>query len=125
MGPGLRREDAKWFAVPRDPHPISSPALSAGVTGITGYHTDIACAILKRTLRHMSDERGETIDLVYIGRALQRLKTEVASLRDEMKVLIAILLRHEETLIRGLEQMRVMVAQNARILDGLRAGDRR
>jgi len=27
-----------------------------------------------------------------------------------MKVLIAILLRHEETLIRGLEQMRVMVA---------------
>ena len=58
----------------------------------------------------MSDERGETIDLAYIGRALQRLITEVASVRGEMKVLIAILLRHEETLIRGLEQMRVMVA---------------
>jgi len=35
MGPGFRREDAKWFAAPRDPHPISLHALLAGVTGIT------------------------------------------------------------------------------------------
>ncbi len=67
----------------------------------------------------MSDERGETIDLAYIGRALQRLTSEVASLRDDMRVLTAIVLRHEETLIRVLEQMTAMVAQNARIVDRL------
>jgi hypothetical protein len=69
----------------------------------------------------MSDERGETVDLAYIGRALQRLTTEVASLRDDMRVLTAIVLRHAETLIRMLEQMQAMVAQNARIVDRLRS----
>jgi hypothetical protein len=63
----------------------------------------------------------ERIDLAYIGRALQRLTTEVASLHDDMKVLTAIVLRHEETLIRVLEQITAMVAQNGRIVDRLRA----
>jgi hypothetical protein len=63
----------------------------------------------------MSGERGEIVDLAYIGRALQRLTSEVASLRDDMRVLTAIVLRHEETLIRILEQLTAMVAQNARI----------
>lgn len=61
------------------------------------------------------------VDLAYIDRALRRLTTEVASLRDDMKVLTAIVLRHEETLIRVLEQITMMVAQNARIADRLRA----
>lgn len=69
----------------------------------------------------MSGERNETVDLAYIGRALQRLTTEVASLRDDMKLLPAIVLRHEETLIRVLEQITMMVAQNARVVDRLRA----
>lgn len=69
----------------------------------------------------MSGERGETVDLAYIGRALQRLTTEVASLRDDMGVLTAIVLRHEETLIRMLEQITAMVAQNRRIVDRLGA----
>ena len=69
----------------------------------------------------MSEERGETVDLAYVGRALQRLTTEVASLRDDMRVLTTIVLRHEETLIRVLEQITTMVAQNARIVDRLRA----
>ena len=38
----------------------------------------------------MSDKR---IDLAYIGRALQRLSDEVASLRDDMQVLTAIVQR--------------------------------
>ncbi len=67
----------------------------------------------------MSGERGETVDLAYIGRALQRLTTEVASLRDDMGVLTAIVLRHEETLLRMLEQITAMVAQNCRIVDRL------
>jgi len=73
----------------------------------------------------MSEERGEIIDLAYIGRALHRLTSEVASLRDNMKVLTAIVLRREETLIRILEQVTAMVAQNARIVDRLGAVDDR
>ncbi len=46
-------------------------------------------------------------------------------MRDDIKVLTAIVLRHEETLIRVLEQMTAMVAQNARIVDRLRALDER
>jgi ABC-type transporter Mla subunit MlaD len=65
----------------------------------------------------MSEERGEIVDLAYIGRSLQRQTSEVASLRDDVKVLTAIVLRHEETLIRILEQLTAMVAQNARIVD--------
>jgi hypothetical protein len=75
----------------------------------------------------MSDERGVTVDLAYIGRALQRLTTEVASLRDEMRVQTAIILRHETMLIRlddtlngVLQQITAMVAQNARIVDRVR-----
>jgi hypothetical protein len=74
----------------------------------------------------MSEGHGETVNLAYVGRALQRLTTEVASLRDDMRVLTAIVLRHETTLIRLdetligiLEQMRAMVAQNARVVDRL------
>jgi hypothetical protein len=73
----------------------------------------------------MSDERTGPIDLAFIGQALQRLTTEVASLRDDMRVLTTIVLRHEETLIRVLEQITGMVAQNARIVDRLRAIDDR
>jgi hypothetical protein len=69
----------------------------------------------------MSDERPETIDLAYIGRALQRLTTEVASLRDEMTVQTAIILRHETTLNGMLQQITAMVSQNARVVDRLRA----
>ena len=70
----------------------------------------------------MSEERGETIDLAYIGRALQRLTSEVASLRDDVRVLTAIVPRHEETLIRMLEQITAMVSQTRRVVDRLRGG---
>jgi hypothetical protein len=74
--------------------------------------------------RTMSEERSDIVDLADIGRALLRLTTEVGSLRDDVKVLTAIVLRHEETLIRVLEQITTMVAQNARIVDRLRVEDR-
>ena len=67
----------------------------------------------------------ETIDLAYVGRALQPLTTEVAGLREEMRVQTAIILRHEETLKGILDQLTAMVRQNARIVDRLCAVEER
>ncbi|HEV7996414.1 MAG TPA: hypothetical protein VGP52_09170 [Stellaceae bacterium] len=53
------------------------------------------------------------------------MRGELASVRDDIRVLTTIVLRHEETLIRVLEQMTAMVAQNARIVDRLRTLDER
>ena len=51
----------------------------------------------------MSDER---IDLAYVGRALQRLTDEVASLRDDMQVLTAIVQRLDNSHTRLLTEIR-------------------
>ncbi len=67
----------------------------------------------------------ETITLEFLAAQQRRILDEIASMRDDIKVLTTIVLRHEETLIRVLEQMTAMVAQNARIVDRLRAFDER
>lgn len=67
----------------------------------------------------------ETVTLEFLATQQRRILDEIAFLRDDIKVLTAIVLRHEETLIRVLEQMTAMVAQNARIVDRLRALDER
>jgi hypothetical protein len=67
----------------------------------------------------------ETITLEFLAAQQRRILDEIASMRDDIKVLTAIVLRHEETLIRVLEQMTTMVAQNARIVDRLRVLDER
>lgn len=60
----------------------------------------------------MSDEpREPTIDLTFIGSAVQRLTGEVASLRDDMQVLTAIVLRLDNGQARMLEELRAMHAQ--------------
>jgi hypothetical protein len=68
---------------------------------------------------------AETITLEFLAARQRRILDAIASLRDDIKVLTAIVLRHEETLIRMLEQMTAMVAQNARVVDRLRALDDR
>ena len=68
---------------------------------------------------------AETVTLEFLASQQRRILDEIASMRDDIKVLTAIVLRHEETLIRMLEQMTAMVAQNARIVDRLRALDKR
>ena len=66
----------------------------------------------------------ETVTLEFLAQR-RRILDEIASVRDDIKVLTAIVLRHEESLIRVLEQMTAMVSQNARIVDRLRALDER
>jgi hypothetical protein len=68
---------------------------------------------------------AETINLEFVAAQQRRILDEIASMRDDIKVLTAIVLRHEETLIRVLEQITAMVAQNARVVDRLRALDDR
>lgn len=67
----------------------------------------------------------ETITLEFLAAQQRRMLDEMASMRDDIRVLTAIVLRHEETLIRILEQITAMVGQNARIVDRLRALDER
>ena len=67
----------------------------------------------------------ETVTLEFLAAQQRRMLDEMASMRDDIKVLTAIVLRHEETLIRILERLTAMVAQNARVVDRLRALDER
>ena len=60
---------------------------------------------------------AETITLEFLAAPQRRILDEIASLRDDIKVSTAIVLRHEETLIRTVEQMTAIVARNARVVD--------
>ena len=68
----------------------------------------------------MSEERGETVDLAYVGRALQRLTSEVASLRDDMQVLTAIGHGLDNSHTRLLDEVRVTHSQIARLANRVR-----
>ena len=67
----------------------------------------------------------DTVTLEFLAAQQRRILDELALMRDDIKVLTAIVLRHEETLIRVLEQITAMVGQNARIVDRLRAIEER
>ena len=64
---------------------------------------------------------AETVTLEFLGRQFERVFAELAtirakqtSIREDLHVLTAIVLRHDETLTRLLEQVRAMVAQHQR-----------
>jgi hypothetical protein len=61
-----------------------------------------------------------TTDLAYIGRALQRLTSEVASLRDDMRLLTAIVLRLGNSQGRMLEALRAIHSQYSRLNNRMR-----
>lgn len=67
----------------------------------------------------MSDQ-PETVDLAFSDGALRRLTDEVASLRDDMNVLAAIVRRMDNGLGRMLDELRAMHAQQQRSADRLR-----
>lgn len=60
----------------------------------------------------MSDE--PTIDLAYIARSLDRLTTEVSTLRDDFNVAAAILHRLDNSHARVLEELRAIHRQQSR-----------
>ena len=74
------------------------------------------------------------IDLAYIGGAVQRLTTDLAAFRDEMRVQTAMIMRQDAAIVRlgasiagqdvtlnsMLEQLRAMVAQHQRTADRVR-----
>ena len=69
----------------------------------------------------------ETVTLEFIAKQLERVIADQADLRDDIRVLTAIVLRHENTLKSMSEQMRdtltqirAMVAQHQRFNDRLR-----
>jgi hypothetical protein len=69
----------------------------------------------------LSDKRSvPVVDLAYVGRALQRLTVEVASLRDDMHVLTAIVQRLDNSQGRMLEELRAMHRQQSRFGEPLR-----
>jgi hypothetical protein len=69
----------------------------------------------------LSDNPAEpAIDLAYIGHALQDLTTEIASLRDDMQVLTAIVQRVDNAQGRMLQEIRAMHAQHSRFGNRLR-----
>jgi hypothetical protein len=69
----------------------------------------------------LSDNPSEpTVDIGYIGQALQLLTTEVASLRDDMHVLTAIVLRLDNSQGRMLEELRGMHRQYSRLGERVR-----
>lgn len=74
----------------------------------------------------------EVVTLEFLAAQQRRMLDEMASMRDDIKVLTAIALRHETTLLRldetmngMLQQMRAMVAQHSRIVDRVRSIDER
>ena len=70
---------------------------------------------------------AETVTLEFLGAQMERMLADQAAMRDDIRVLTAIVLRHENTLnnmakeIRDmLGQMRAMVVQHQRFNDRLR-----
>jgi hypothetical protein len=69
----------------------------------------------------MSGEHPEgTVDLAYIGRGVQWLTTEVASLRDDMQVLTAIVHRLDNSHARLLDEVRATHPQINRLANRAR-----
>jgi hypothetical protein len=68
----------------------------------------------------VSDERSEPVDLADTGQPLQRLIAEVASLRDDMHVMAAIIKHLENSHSRLLEEARAIHRQQSRFGERLR-----
>jgi hypothetical protein len=62
---------------------------------------------------------ADTVTLEFLGAQMERMLARQEALQEDMRVLTAIVLRHENTLIDMLQQIRTMVAQHQRFGDRL------
>jgi len=63
---------------------------------------------------------AENVTLEFLGAQMERMLGRQDAMHDDIRVLTAIVLRHENTPVDMLEQMRAMVAQYQRFNDRLR-----
>ena len=63
---------------------------------------------------------ADNVTLEFLGAQMERMLARQETLQEDMRVLTAIVLRHENTLIDVLQQIRTMVAQHQRFSDRLR-----
>ena len=70
---------------------------------------------------------AETVTLEFLGAQMERVFAELrairddqVAMRDDIKVLTTIVLRHDKTLTDALTQIRAMVSQHSRFNDRLR-----
>jgi len=61
----------------------------------------------------MSD--GETVDLQFIARQQRQMMTEIGSMRDDMAVMMAILMRVDGTVAGLVNEVRAMHSQHGRL----------
>ncbi len=63
---------------------------------------------------------AEAIDLAFLARQSERMMTDLASLRDDMAVLTAIVMRLDGSMVTLLQEVRVVHQQMARMNDRVR-----
>jgi hypothetical protein len=63
---------------------------------------------------------ADNATLEFLGAQMERMLARQETLQEDMRVLTAIVLRHENTLVDMLQQVRTMVAQHQRFNDRLR-----
>ena len=80
-----------------------------------------------RPARDQFPAMAENVTLEVLGAQMERMfaelsaiRTEQSAMRDEIRVLSTIVLRHDNTLSDALTQMRAMVSQHSRFNDRLR-----
>jgi hypothetical protein len=65
-------------------------------------------------------ETPEPVDLNFLARQLQRVVSDLASLRDDMRVLTAIVMRLDGAQATMLEEIRAIHSQNQRMNERVR-----
>jgi len=63
---------------------------------------------------------AENVTLEFLGAQMERMRDDIGALRDDIKVLTTIVLRHDKTLTDMLTQIRAMVSQHSRFNDRFR-----
>jgi hypothetical protein len=63
---------------------------------------------------------ADNVTLEFLGAQMERMLARQDALQEDMRVLTAIVLRHENTLVDMLQQIRAMVARHQRFSDRLR-----